>query len=565
MNGLINNKFLFFKTADAFERERRKGNISPTSIAFIKDDLVIWTHNTYFGLSTSLEKSKGYFDSLDELKRSVSKPQVGDWAIVNSDGTWYIASYKIEEGWVLTDREYNQDTYNLSDYIKRGEFEPSDYVKRSEIQDYVTEEDLIGLPYATKEELYRALANTLSAMPVYQSILVSGQNIKTINNTSLLGSGNIDVITPDNIEDYIPEIEIPEQQNIKVDTTLSINSVNPVQNSAVTLELNRKANAVLVNEALNNKANASDLANKVNRSELEQYALRSEIGTVVNNYVTEITQVAEKAKGYFDTYAELTQAVPSPVVGDWAVINDDGTWVICMCNTDGVWTQTEQEYKQEAIDLTNYAKTSDLANLATKTELQSGLNDKQDTLESGVNIKTLNGESLLGSGNVQVNIDYQYIDERFDALKASVYANNDGIEGRITDVENLVKGLLQTYISWYGSQNAGSGSPATPVIVPIDQEIGSGTVIETGQDSTTPVYYSSRLVTLTTQEYQLLMQQGLVQSNTYYFTYDGDVEPYAWHFGDHFPVIFKDNSGLGTFPITLTDNSGIGIFPITLI
>lgn len=49
--------------------------------------------------------------------------------------------------------------------------------------------------------------------------------------------------------------------------------------------------------------------------------------------------------------------------------------------------------------LSDYAKKSeipDVSNLATKTELAS----KQDTLVSGTNIKTINGTSLLGSGNI---------------------------------------------------------------------------------------------------------------------------------------------------------------------
>ena len=40
--------------------------------------------------------------------------------------------------------------------------------------------------------------------------------------------------------------------------------------------------------------------------------------------------------------------------------------------------------------------------LSTQTDLQSALNAKQDTLVSGTNIKTVNGNSLVGSGNVTI-------------------------------------------------------------------------------------------------------------------------------------------------------------------
>lgn len=41
--------------------------------------------------------------------------------------------------------------------------------------------------------------------------------------------------------------------------------------------------------------------------------------------------------------------------------------------------------------------------LSNQTDLQNALNAKQDTLVSGTNIKTVNGNSLLGSGNVNVD------------------------------------------------------------------------------------------------------------------------------------------------------------------
>lgn len=57
-----------------------------------------------------------------------------------------------------------------------------------------------------------------------QPTLVSGVNIKTINGTSILGSGDI-------------TIDIPE---VTVDTALSNTSENPVQNKIVKAELDKK-------------------------------------------------------------------------------------------------------------------------------------------------------------------------------------------------------------------------------------------------------------------------------------------------------------------------------------
>ena len=65
------------------------------------------------------------------------------------------------------------------------------------------------------------------------------------------------------------------------------------------------------------------------------------------------------------------------------------------------------------------------------------------------------------------------------------------------------------------------------------------------------------MVTLTTGQYERLVERNLVQPDTYYFTYEGEAETETWGFGDQFPVILTDinNSwGFGDkFPIVLTD------------
>lgn len=60
--------------------------------------------------------------------------------------------------------------------------------------------------------------------------------------------------------------------------------------------------------------------------------------------------------------------------------------------------QTALDGKASASDLT-----SGLAGKADTSALTSGLSAKQDTLESGVNIKTVNGTSLLGSGDIPIS------------------------------------------------------------------------------------------------------------------------------------------------------------------
>lgn len=64
-----------------------------------------------------------------------------------------------------------------------------------------------------------------------QDVLVSGQNIKTINGNSLLGSGNLEIQG--------------EGSSITVDDTLSTTSTNPVQNKVITEKINTKQDSLV--------------------------------------------------------------------------------------------------------------------------------------------------------------------------------------------------------------------------------------------------------------------------------------------------------------------------------
>ena len=71
------------------------------------------------------------------------------------------------------------------------------------------------------------------------------------------------------------------------------------------------------------------------------------------------------------------------------------------------WTGTLVEYNalETKSDDTMYVITDDDSegvNVYTKSEVDDLLNNKQDTLVSGTNIKTINGETLLGSGNIKI-------------------------------------------------------------------------------------------------------------------------------------------------------------------
>lgn len=77
-------------------------------------------------------------------------------------------------------------------------------------------------------------------------------------------------------------------------------------------------------------------------------------------------------------------------------------------------TKTELEGKADKSEIVDMATKTwigqqgfltehqDISQLATKQEVTQGLSGKQDTLKSGANIKTINGQSVLGEGDIEI-------------------------------------------------------------------------------------------------------------------------------------------------------------------
>lgn len=136
-------------------------------------------------------------------------------------------------------------------------------------------------------------------------------------------------------------------QPIVVDNALSPTSTNPVQNKVITEELNKT-----VPVSRGGTGATSFEANKV---------LVGTGGSVIGT------------RSITGTIAENSSAIPT---------------------SDAVYQATKDKADKSEIP--------DVSNLATKQELTDGLAAKQPTLVSGTNIKTVNGNSLLGEGNIEI-------------------------------------------------------------------------------------------------------------------------------------------------------------------
>lgn len=315
-----------------------------------------------------------------------------------------------------------------------------------------------------------------------QDALVSGTNIKTINGTSILGSGNINISGSGG--------------SVTVDSALSSTSENPVQNKVINSALNNKANSSDIPTKVSDLTNdsgfissytetdpvfsasaahgitSSDISSWNNKSDFsgsytdltDKPTIPSKTSDLTNDsdFITKTSYASNQNGGVIKTdtstygtsmysgyltgstrtYSQYNSAANALFVSKGtlenvitgkglAISSDIPTKVSDLTNDSGFitsYTETDPVFSASAAsgitssdisswnnkstfsgdydDLTNKptipTATSDLTNDSGFIDSSYHDSSKQDALVSGTNIKTINNESLLGSGNVSL-------------------------------------------------------------------------------------------------------------------------------------------------------------------
>ena len=161
----------------------------------------------------------------------------------------------------------------------------------------------------------------------------------------------------------------------------------------------------------------------------ETYAPKSLVETV-SNQATTISTLATKNELSTGLADKLDNSAASGFVPTTRTIN--GTAL-----TDDIWINatdpnaaTKEELNGLATEVANKAEASALANFATTDALSSGLSGKQETLVSGTNIKTIEGKSILGSGDIQIT-----------AAEVGAYTTGE-IDEKVTALNNAISGKV---------------------------------------------------------------------------------------------------------------------------
>lgn len=200
-----------------------------------------------------------------------------------------------------------------------------------------------------------------------QDTLVSGTNIKTVNGTTLLGSGDIDA-------DDVIMGKIDGTSFYKVTGYSGLNAIPTFSTTAETGDENKIYVDILTNKAYRwNKR-------IVSVGESKYKLLSEELSIVTDNEINSLLPPSTK------------KAVSAKVLRD---------------------------------------------NFYTESEVDTLLGAKQDTLVSGTNIKTINGESLLGSSNITLDTETINYDGDGNTYFAAGDSLTEGLDSMADAIDNI--------------------------------------------------------------------------------------------------------------------------------
>ena len=337
---------------------------------------------------------------------------------------------------------------------------------------FVTSGDVEERVEGFEETTSRALNDLNTRVNSKQDTLVSGTNIKTINNESIIGSGNIEIsagteyeagtnidITNNTIS--VTGITIPDVSNFitsgqaqsQIDSAITAETartenvyakktdipVVPTSNTAFTNDA-----GYITEDALDGYASEEWVEGKgylTEHQSLSAYSTTQEMNTAIDNATSgkqdtliagtniditnntvSVTGITIPDVSQFITSGQAQSQIDSAIASETArtestylkehqSLSAYSTTVQVQGMIDSAKTEVEAEIPTKTSELTNdsgfLTEHQSLSAYSTTQEMNTAISNatsgKQDTLVSGTNIKTVNNQSILGAGNIEIS------------------------------------------------------------------------------------------------------------------------------------------------------------------
>ena len=318
------------------------------------------------------------------------------------------------------------DSKITNDYVSNSSISTNYYLKKDVYNKQETEDIVeilrtdISNTYVQKEHYDSAIYTLNSSVNKVetkiqkkQDKLVSGTNIKTINNESILGSGNIEVKGKEHVSLTYAEWEALSQSEQMADKVYLIKDAENVYQAPLVSGTNIKTingNSILGegNIEIQGGGGGGGTSEHQNITQAEYDALTPEQKQADIVYFITDADVVYATQEQVQEVGNSVNTLSGRVETAETEINNiknagyaTQTWVSGQGYLDAA-DKTELEGqingKQDAGDYALKSEIPDVTGFATKTEVSA----KQDKLVSGTNIKTINGNSILGEGNIEI-------------------------------------------------------------------------------------------------------------------------------------------------------------------
>ena len=403
-------------TASNGELEIETPRFYITENNFIHGDII-----TEYDTSNYPERLSDYIRYSNDVKAYILTDKNTKFKTINGEQITGDGNITIDTNVDLSDyatkEELNakQDVISDLDTIRSGAAKGATALQ-SVPSEYATEQWVNEQGFLKEHQDISNLA-TKAELATKQDTLVSGENIKTVNGESLLGSSNMELATKAELnakQDVITDLDSIRSGAAKGATALQsvpseyateqwvneqgfIKEHQDISNLATKSELNAKQDTLVSGTNIKTVNGTSLLGsgNIVIEASAENVpTLQTDVRGTTNNYVY--------SSGIDDSYGIISEIETSiSYTSDRASIHTDWCyWGNTYHMADGAdgWSIEGATTSQAG-----------LMSASDKTKLDGiDLTTKQDTLVSGTNIKTINGNSLLGSGDITIeggNVD----------------------------------------------------------------------------------------------------------------------------------------------------------------
>ena len=310
-----------------------------------------------------------------------------------------------------------------------------------------------------------------TAMNGKQDTLVSGTNIKTINGNSILGEGNLVIEGGDvDLSNYYTKTETDTKLGTKQNTLVSGTNIKTINGESVLGEGNIEVSGGI------KTYEASEIPSvllKELKDAVSNVLQKKDYGKYTTTDVTPISQFLSNLSNgdYLKLYngnEHKLQFIGNKIVGsdfyyyfNIIVVGPGNTKIYSNYITVTVLSSQIYVGNNKSVEVAKITDIPNTDNFASKDELtavetvannadakadaatsriesvETAMGNKQDTLVSGTNIKTVNSQSILGEGNIEVTMP--------DATTATSGAMSAADKTKLDSISNEWTGTQSEY------------------------------------------------------------------------------------------------------------------------